>query len=59
VTDEQITKVIHDLSPHIKVEGFELLVCRLIAASERERCASIAEMPNMTPADIARAIRNG
>jgi hypothetical protein len=59
VTDEEITGVIRELSPDIKVGGFELLVCRLIAARERERCASIAEMPGMTPTDIARAIRNG
>ena len=59
MNDERIIEVIHSLHPDIKVEGFELLVCRLIAARERERCAAIAEMPNMSPADIARVIRNG
>jgi hypothetical protein len=59
MTDQEIVDLIHELHPDIKVEGFELLVCKLIASRERERCARVAEMPNMAQQDIARAIRNG
>jgi hypothetical protein len=59
MTDQEIEDAIHEIHPDIKVGGFELLVGRLIALREREKCAKIAEIPHMTPADIARVIRNG
>ena len=59
MTDQEIAEVIRGLHPDLKVGPMELLVGRAIAKAEQERCAKIAEMPNMSPADIARVIRNG
>ena len=59
MTDQEIREVISGLHPDLEVGEMELVVCRAIAAAERERCAKVAEMPNMAPADIARVIRNG
>lgn len=59
MTDQEITEVIQSLHPDLKVGEMELRVGRAIAAAEKEQCARIAEIPGMTPTDIARVIRNG
>ena len=59
MTDQEIEDAIHEIHPDIKVGGFELLVGRLIAMRQREKCAEVAEIPHLPPAAIARGIRNG
>jgi hypothetical protein len=59
VTDEDIRRVFNELRPEVKISIFDMLVYRELVKAEKERCAALAEIPGMTPADIARAIRNG
>ena len=50
---EAISRANADLSEHL-IKAIEDAI-----RGERECCAKIAEIPHMTPADIARVIRNG
>lgn len=58
MTDQEITEVIQSLHPDLKVGEMELRVGRALVAAEQERCVRIAEIPHMTPRDIARVIRS-
>lgn len=57
---EAISRANADLSEHLikSAQGSDKAIEDAIRV-ERERCAKIAEIPHMTPADIARVIRNG
>jgi hypothetical protein len=59
VTDEQIRAVVRAMHPDIILSDFDLRVMGAVAKAAKEQAAKIAEMPNMAPKDIARAIRNG
>jgi hypothetical protein len=58
VTDIEIREVMRKLHPDLRIGAFELLVCRTIAEACKEKHARIAEIPHMTPKDIARVIRS-
>lgn len=59
MTDAEIAAVIKGLHPDLEVGEMELRVARAVALAERERCARVAEMPDMAKVDIVRVIRNG